>query len=443
MSQNVRFAISTLERKLYQILIAALDGDRIAEEPYQERIFDLARSGIGGFIISGGEREELRTFLRQIGSYAPLPLFIASDVERGMGGQVRGATLFPGPMAFAAAVNGADCRDHGLVEKALSAMAAEIADCGINMPVICPPDKTSRAVKPAAMAETFAGFRAGLRTRGLFPLEKDGPLWDGTGHAYSFTGTGSGTDHGLSVFALGQDGERQASRCMGEGADMLIPCVDPEAAVADLARALRSGAITEGRIDEAVARIARVKSGIRPAPGVPADYALGGELSGRVAQAAITLVKGRGRFFPVRDADNIPLIYGGDRALFAASPLRYYVKQASHVKDPLPTRERPVMFLLFPPTGRGNGPAPMESGETESLKRLMRGNSPAIVVSFGSPYVLNQFKEADVLIAAYDATVDAQDAVFRCITGERPFQGELPVELEVPGGAGTKDPGAP
>jgi hypothetical protein len=217
------------------------------------------------------------------------------------------------------------------------------------------------------------------------------------------------------------------------GADMLIDLSDPDATVRGLATALLDGELTEEWIDAAITRINRVKSGFSLPGAVPVDYARREELSAKVAEAAITLVKGRGRFLPIRESDNIPLIYAGDQAYFQTSPLRYYVKQASHVSKPLPTSERPVMFLLFPPEGSGNASSAMEPAEAEALRRLIRGNSPALVVSFGSPYALTQFKEAGVLIAAYDASGDAQEAVFRCIIGESPFRGELPLEIGVSG----------
>ncbi len=54
----------------------------------------------------------------------------------------------------------------------------------------------------------------------------------------------------------------------------------------------------------------------------------------------------------------------------------------------------------------------------------------SIVVSFGSPYVLRHFMEANVLIAAYDTTKQAQSSVIKCLKGEINFQGSLPVKIK-------------
>lgn len=153
---------------------------------------------------------------------------------------------------------------------------------------------------------------------------------------------------------------------------------------------------------------------------------------------AVTMVKGKGRFFPVRESDNIPLVYAGEEEYFLASPLRYYVKQASHISRPLASKERPAMFLLFGDAASGHPASGSSGDEVEALDKLVRGTSPSIVVSFGSPHALTRFKDADVLIAAYDSTAHTQEAVFKCVTGESGFHGRLPVRLDIPDRKGRR-----
>ncbi len=60
----------------------------------------------------------------------------------------------------------------------------------------------------------------------------------------------------------------------------------------------------------------------------------------------------------------------------------------------------------------------------------MRKAEHSIAISFGSPYVLRHFKEADILIAAYESTEQAQKAVLRCLEGELDFRGRIPVIID-------------
>ena len=94
-----------LERKLYQLIINRLDGNRLSSAPYREQALKLVNKGLGGFILFGGEKDETKDFIERLQSLAEKPLLIASDIERGVGQQVGRATRFPGQMSMAAAIH--------------------------------------------------------------------------------------------------------------------------------------------------------------------------------------------------------------------------------------------------------------------------------------------------------------------------------------------------
>ena len=234
------------------------------------------------------------------------------------------------------------------------------------------------------------------------------------------------TDRLIRALIREDDSAASFASFIAAGGDLLIGAGEPEALVGALAHAFETRLVTKERLDQAFLGVEALKVRIGreyPAAATPVDYERNSELAQEIAQKAVTLVKGRGRFMPVRDSDRLPLIYGGGEEHFLLSHLRYYVSQASHVKKPLPTHERPVVFLLFGGREKGNG----EEIQFEKAEQMARSISPAIVVSFGSPRLLDRFKEAEILIAAYDPSPEAEEAVFRCITGERPFEGRLPV----------------
>ena len=51
-------------------------------------------------------------------------------------------------------------------------------------------------------------------------------------------------------------------------------------------------------------------------------------------------------------------------------------------------------------------------------KAAKSAGRPVIVVSFDSPYILDQFNDADVLIAAHDRMDEIQQAVAELIAGK-------------------------
>ncbi|MDO9289422.1 MAG: glycoside hydrolase family 3 N-terminal domain-containing protein [Thermodesulfovibrionales bacterium] len=119
----------------YQFIIPRLNGKDI------EKDFDyylgLVKKGIAGFIIFGGKLEIVRQGISELQEEAERPLIIASDLERGLGQQLEGGTIFPPAMAVAEAVKenskfkiqGSKLR---LLRRTFKAIAIEAKYAGIN-----------------------------------------------------------------------------------------------------------------------------------------------------------------------------------------------------------------------------------------------------------------------------------------------------------------------
>ena len=60
----------------------------------------LEELNIGGVILLGGSSIELQKRSQQLQSWAKIPLFIAADIEQGIGQRFPGGTWFPPPMAL-------------------------------------------------------------------------------------------------------------------------------------------------------------------------------------------------------------------------------------------------------------------------------------------------------------------------------------------------------
>src|SRR4030066_1859585 len=108
-------------RKIAQLIIARLDGrDITGKYDYYRK---LVRKGIGGFIIFGGRLKEVRDGIRKLQKEAEIPLFISSDLERGLGQHIEGGTLFPPAMAITKAVNQQSKDDLRLLRSAIDIIA--------------------------------------------------------------------------------------------------------------------------------------------------------------------------------------------------------------------------------------------------------------------------------------------------------------------------------
>jgi beta-glucosidase-like glycosyl hydrolase len=119
----------------YQFIIPRLNGEEIRKKFGYYR--SLVKKGIAGFIVFGGELRNLKKCLADLQSESALPLIISSDLERGLGQQVKGGTLFPPAMAIASAVKSGpqtavSSRDLRLLRASFRAIAAEAKYAGIN-----------------------------------------------------------------------------------------------------------------------------------------------------------------------------------------------------------------------------------------------------------------------------------------------------------------------
>ncbi len=145
-----------LNHKIFQLIISRLDGDNFSDLSYREKTYDLVRKGIGGFIIFGGNRDEVKEFIHSLQSISDIPLFIASDIERGAGQQFEGATHFPSLMAIAAAINQNESSNVQILDNYIKSVAEEAIDIGINMPLIPVLDVNLNPENPIICTRAFS-----------------------------------------------------------------------------------------------------------------------------------------------------------------------------------------------------------------------------------------------------------------------------------------------
>ena len=93
----------SLREKISQLIFVRIGSNlppiRIVEQD-EERIAQLLEvCPIGGLLLFNGGPETKKS-LERLQRIAEVPLLVASDVERGVGQQVKGYTIFPHAMAF-------------------------------------------------------------------------------------------------------------------------------------------------------------------------------------------------------------------------------------------------------------------------------------------------------------------------------------------------------
>ncbi len=489
-----------LEKRLYQLVISRLNGDEIHKVSYRTALRELVEKGIGGFIIFGGSKDVMKDFVQELQSLSDIPLFIASDVERGVGQQIKGATSLPCPMAIAAALDPSVPGDAALLENALKGLADEAIDNGINMPlipvmdvnqepdnpIICTrafsddPETVSwfgseyiRTLEHAGLiscAKHFPGHgdtdidshialpvinksKENLKNTDLVPFVKaietgvssimighlavpsldDMPatfskkiICDLLREELGFKGLIL-TD-ALDMHALGHTGDLPV-KCINAGADILLHPADAGAVVSRLLSATASGEVDESTINNAAGRIMKAKERLGHILPVEADYVSNYALSTGISDRSITLVKCTPGLLPLNAKEEVRLIVAGGSSLASFSALKRRLSRYSALDDTVAAGGETMLFALFTTVAAWKGSSGIAGKDRQKIAGLIKQAKKSIVVSFGSPYVLRYFGEADILIAAYEQTCQAQEAVMRCLYGETDFSGRLPVKI--------------
>ncbi|MDP2167629.1 MAG: glycoside hydrolase family 3 N-terminal domain-containing protein [Thermodesulfovibrionales bacterium] len=479
-----------ITERLYQLIVSRLDGEEIPKGPYRRRILRLVEAGVGGFIVFGGMADAVGPFIEEIQAASPSPLFIASDIERGVGQQIKGFTEFPPQMAQAAAIDRNRPEDVRLLRSAIAAIADEASCAGINMPLIPVLDVNRNPDNPIICTRAFsddcetvpwfgAEYIAALESSGLISSAKHFPGHGDTstdshmalpviGKSYDELmrediapfkeaigkGVGSIMAGHLLVPALSDKPASMSERiitgllrgelgfgglvltdalnmdalkgfgnvpagCLNAGADILLHPSDPDETVRELLFALKSGIVKESRIDEALSRIARAKEKIRLRRRIEPDLQANRRLSSGITERSITLVKHTRGVLPL--SGKVSVVLAGDRGIYEKSRFKSYFRDARNPET--------TVFAIFTAVSAWKGNSGISDVERQRVSALIRKSPMSVVVSFGSPYVLRCFNEADILIAAYGPDDEAQRAVIERLKGDAPFKGRLPVKI--------------
>ena len=486
-----------LDEKIGQLFVVPAHGDVV------RHVRDRHVGGVIWFQSTTAETAKVNAHLQ---SLAKTPLLISADLEAGMGMRFTDATWWPSAMAIAATGDPSLAEEEGRVtaREALAIgvnhILAPVADVNVDPqnPVI---NTRSFGEDPHEVARYVAAFVRGVQSEGCLATAKHFPGHGDThidshltlprldvtrerlervelvpfraaiaaGVASVMMGHLALDDlpatlspkmirllredlgfEGLVItdsFEMGAlvelfDPGEAAVLAIEAGEDQILFSPDTDAAIAAVKAAVRSGRITEARIDESVERILAAKkhvipsvsegSGARaghdarassrhPSPRSLADAR--DDMAADVAQRAVTLVRDDDRLLPLRG--DVTAVVVTDHP--EPNPIEDAVRELGaqrlitidvNSEDVDIDGNIVLLLALRPISGAGRIALP-KAAQKLAAKRV-------IAVSFGSPYVLRPFRTA---VCAYGIQPVMQRAAIRAIRGKVPISGKLPITL--------------
>jgi len=241
------------------------------------------------------------------------------------------------------------------------------------------------------------------------------------------------------------------------GSDLLLMPADPDSAINTMTAAVGAGRISSERLDQSVRRVLEIKRrlGLLERRVVPLDSIMSivgskrfQDAANDIAVRALTLVRDIGgplhalrakpsRFALIAYADENNgaagqyltelLRQGGDTVDYfrlwpMSGPLSYDSARAVIGRAPV------TVFVanVRPISARGNIALP------DSLAQLITATDagrPTVLVSLGSPYLLNQAPAAKCYLIAWSGVRAAERAVALALLGKVPIAGHLPIRI--------------
>ena len=521
----------TLEEKIGQMIGLRYTGRFLNRD--SEGLSDLKRwvveYHLGGLILTQGDVYETAILTNTLQNEAKIPLLIAADLERGLGNQLDGATLFPPFMSIGATgssdlayamgkitalearavglhmtyapvvdVNnnpdnpiinvrsfGEDpkevarlgiafirgCQDNGLIATAkhFPGHGDTDLDSHSELPVI-PGDRERLdrielyPFKKAIEAGVMAIMSAHLQVPALdptphLPATLSRPiLTDLLRNEYGYRGLIVTDAMEMGGIAALYPPEEAALKAILAGADMLLLPLETEDVILFLVKSVKSGDLSESRIDASVRRILQVKArlGLHKTRSVNTeelDTVVASARNRALAQLAfeksLTLVKNekdvlpvpeQGKKIAVLSLSSDPGGYFAGRPFVSALKKRNpeiseFYAEASTGKEYFPgalllaQKADVVIVALYSRLSAWKGSVDLNPRHIELIQELARGSVPVVVISFNSPYFLKHFPHIDAYICAYRHADLSQEAVVRALFGEIGLDGRLPVSI--------------
>jgi beta-N-acetylhexosaminidase len=248
-----------------------------------------------------------------------------------------------------------------------------------------------------------------------------------------------------------------AVRAVEAGADVLLMPPVPDAAMAGLERAVRSGRITEKRVDESVRRILQAKSRLGLDRNRMADIEHLDEKFARpefaaqaqsIADRGVTLLRDTPHLLPLDAAKPLRVLLVSLAADADPYPGETIEPEIRWRVDSLKALRADIQFatvstLKLPPTDsydvaiaalfvrvadrKGNVGLPDE--QRAFVNQMIAAGKPTVVIAFGNPYLIEGFPGAKTWLAEFSTNSVSQAAAVRALFGQVAMQGQIPVTV--------------
>jgi beta-N-acetylhexosaminidase len=253
-------------------------------------------------------------------------------------------------------------------------------------------------------------------------------------------------------------------RALEAGADVLLMPADPKAAIDAVQAAVKSGRLTEARIERSVMRLLRAKAELGLAKSklvdlrqIPkrVDTPESNAAAQRIADHSVTLVRNEGGLIPLRDTASTAFYTLEEHSI---STQGNAFVAAVHARDPHAeivradsamgeaevetllargSSARQFVIAAFASVAPNRGTAALGGALPRLVEELIATKKPVAFIAMGNPYLLRNFPGVAAYLATYSTVRPSEIAAAKALFGDILINGKLPVSI--PGFANAGD----
>jgi beta-N-acetylhexosaminidase len=247
-----------------------------------------------------------------------------------------------------------------------------------------------------------------------------------------------------------------AIRAIEAGVDVVLVPADLALAYNGLLGAVKSGRISQARLDESVRRVLDAKAWV----GIDRQRLVNVEDITRIVDppqsekiadsmfsAAVTLLRNKGNILPLSPASRVQIITVTDEpnlqigdGLLGILESKVRSVALSHLWNESSTnsivsvvgeaRSADVIVLsIYLSVGSWKGQLGFSPELQKFFDTIASSKKPVVTIAFGDPYVIEKLPTSDAILATYTGVRKAEEAVGNALLGKAEIRGKLPVTI--------------
>jgi beta-N-acetylhexosaminidase len=251
--------------------------------------------------------------------------------------------------------------------------------------------------------------------------------------------------------------DEAAIRAVEAGGDIVLQPPVPDAALAGLENAVKSGRLSEKRIDESVRRILQAKARLGLDKDRLVDIARLNQKFGlptfaddaqAIADRGVTLLRNSENLVPLNAARKLRVLLvslSADPDAYPSATLENEIRwrvdslkslradtqfvNVSTLKLPPADSYDIAIAALFVRVADRKGNVGFPNDQRAFVNQMLASGKPSVVLAFGSPYLISTFPGAKSWIGEFSTNDVSQRAAVRALFGQTAIKGRIPVTV--------------